>query len=168
MRESGIEKTGVAEVMKAADMTHGGFYRHFASKDALVAEAIRHAADQTIGRFDGLAGEELRAELRGYLATYLSTGHVANPGIGCPIAATAEEGARADGDIRKVYAEMTRRLHGAFVRALEDRVGDPEGEAWRMVATIVGAVTVARTLDDLDAVRVVLKSAASAARIPEG
>ena len=79
IREGGIVGTGVAEVMKAADMTHGGFYRHFASKDALVAEAVQQAADETLGRLDDLTGEDLRSAVRSYLSDYLSSDTCPNP-----------------------------------------------------------------------------------------
>ena len=133
IREGGVAAMGVAEVMKAADMTHGGFYRHFPSKDALVAAAVRQAADDMLSRLDDLSGEELRSAVRSYLSDYLSLGHVAHPEIGCPIAATAGEGARAGEDIRAVYAATVQRMHAALSRGLDGAVADPAGEAWRIV-----------------------------------
>ena len=166
IREGGIVGTGVAEVMEAAGMTHGGFYRHFASKDALVAEAVQQAADETLGRLDDLTGEDLRTAVRSYLSDYLSIGHVSQSGRGCLLAATAEEGARAEDRIRDVYSATTRRMHDTLARALDGRTSDPGGDAWRIVSAVVGAVTLARTLDNRDEIEAILASAARLAQIP--
>ena len=89
-RERGIEATSVADVMKAAGLTHGGFYKHFPSKQALVAEAFRRAAEGLLSGAEAEAapGRPARAEPRArYVARYLSGEHVSDAGHGCPIAA---------------------------------------------------------------------------------
>ncbi len=158
-RENGIAETGVAEVMKTAGMTHGGFYRHFASKEALVSEAVSSAVGQTIGRLDQLEGKELRDAVQSYLSAYLSIGHVQSPGLGCPIAATGDEGARSQLDIRHVYSAAINRLQASLRTALEERADNPETTAWQIVSQIVGAVTVARLLDDPTQIDAVLRAA---------
>ena len=88
LRERGIEGLSVADLMQAAGLTHGGFYRHFASKDAFVCEATDAAFGGVAGMRnaaapDSSAGEQLAA----FSDFYLSQAHCGEPGIGCPIAA---------------------------------------------------------------------------------
>lgn len=82
-RERGLHGVGVAEIMAAAGLTHGGFYGHFTSKDALAVEA-----------FDAALGEEHRGKLDALIANYLSLGHINAPAKGCPLAALANDVAR--------------------------------------------------------------------------
>ena len=87
-REHGVVATGLADLMNAAGLTHGGFYKHFVSKDQLVAEAFAEALDALIRRLTD-AGP-------GATATYLSDWHRDNPGEGCPLSAIGSELARCD------------------------------------------------------------------------
>jgi len=93
-REKGIAATGLAELMKAAGLTHGGFYKHFASKDQLVAEATAAAVDSLL--------KEMAAHptFKSALAAYLSTRHRDNPASGCPLAALGDELARSGKEAR--------------------------------------------------------------------
>src|SRR5258707_8674779 len=83
-RKNGIVATGLNDLMRAAGLTHGGFYKHFASKDQLVAEACAEAL-KTILEMLAAAASEKGA------AAYLSTGHRDNPATGCPLSATGSE-----------------------------------------------------------------------------
>ena len=93
MRERGIEATSVSDVMADAGMTNGGFYKHFDSKDALVTAALRAAFDDMIAIMD--ARLDAPDVLPAYQDFYLSKGHVAAPGAGCPVAALSGDVARA-------------------------------------------------------------------------
>ena len=73
VRESGTEEPGVAEIMRAAGLTHGGFYKHFASRDDLIAEAVEHALTESEPRFAALAGAE--DPLAAFADAYVSTAH---------------------------------------------------------------------------------------------
>ena len=99
-REKGIVATGLADLMKAAGLTHGGFYKHFASKDQLVAEATVAALDSII--------EELAAQptVNSAVAAYLSTRHRDSPASGCPLAALG--GGNLPGPTRG-HAQQRRR-----------------------------------------------------------
>src|SRR3954462_15582531 len=95
-REKGIVATGLADLMKAAGMTHGGFYKHFESKDQLIAEACAE-----VGR--GLSGKAGANTGKGSAGSpYLSAGHRDNPAVGCPLAALGPELARCDEKTRTV------------------------------------------------------------------
>src|SRR5580693_7777229 len=91
-RKNGIVASGLNDLMKAAGLTHGGFYKHFESKDQLVTEACMEAVDTAIReRLAAAASEEA-----GAAAAYLSTGHRDNPASGCPLSAIGSELGRSD------------------------------------------------------------------------
>src|SRR5262249_55163595 len=100
-RQHGIVATGLADLMSAAGLTHGGFYRHFASKDQLVAEARPAALAATTDKFAATASREPgRRGLEAVVCKYLSTVHRDNRREGCPLAALGSELARADTQTR--------------------------------------------------------------------
>jgi len=139
-REKGIAATGLAELMKAAGLTHGGFYKHFASKDQLVAEATAAAVDSLL--------EEMAAHptFKSAVAAYLSTRHRDNPASGCPLAALGDELARSG---REARAAAT----AGFMRLVDTLAGDAGTAAARRrtlvaAATMIGAVTMSRLVTD--------------------
>ncbi|CAN7506846.1 TetR/AcrR family transcriptional regulator [Caulobacter sp. LjRoot300] len=146
-REKGFDAVSVAEVMKAAGLTHGGFYGHFDSKDDLVARAIAHIFTvQEAGQGGGGQGG---GELAGYLNAYLSPWHRDRIGEGCPTAALVA-------DIRRQAAAARTAMTDGF-RSQIDRVaaalpaGDPAQARRQAVGTwaaMVGAVVLARAIDD--------------------
>ncbi len=147
MRERGIEATSVADVMQAAGLTHGGFYKHFPSKRALVAEAFRHAAEALLGEAEAAPGGPARAEARArYVARYLSGQHMRDAGHGCPIAALGADLARDEGAAR---SEATRALERMAAILGPDTPGkDDSGLA--LTALLVGTVTLARLAEKPD------------------
>jgi TetR/AcrR family transcriptional repressor of nem operon len=139
-REHGFEAVTVAEIMQAAGLTHGGFYRHFTSKDALFAGALG----------DVLAkGPEPSGDLAAYAENYLSAGHRDNRAGGCPTAALAAETARLAGSAR---TEMTNGLKRQIERL--SRIAPGENAARKRQAAIggwaamVGAMILSRVSDD--------------------
>src|SRR6516164_5547214 len=94
-RKNGIVATGLNDLMKAAGLTHGGFYKHFESKDQLVAEATTAALDALL---EGMAAHPT---LNAAVAAYLSTRHRDNPASGCPLAGIGSELARSDREVRE-------------------------------------------------------------------
>lgn len=139
-REKGFDTVGVAEVMKAAGFTHGGFYGHFSSKDDLVAETVAHVLSG--GGGDGRG-------MRGYLDAYLSPAHRDNAADGCPTAGLAS-------DIRHQSAEakgaMTSGLRSQIDRISEAlpevNAADRRRVAIGTWAAMVGAMILARATDD--------------------
>src|SRR3954447_7319599 len=103
-REKGIVATGLADLMKAAGMTHGGFYKHFASKDQLVAEAFAQAVEEAFGRM------EAQPTIDAAVAGYLSTRHRGPPASGCPLSAIGSELARTDAATREAATAGFERL----------------------------------------------------------
>ncbi|MGW2331295.1 TetR/AcrR family transcriptional regulator [Streptomyces sp. NPDC001700] len=145
-REQGTHLS-VADLMKAAGLTHGGFYKQFASKDALIGEATAHAFEGlTRQRDDGLEqyGGQREAAQRALIDAYLSTEHRDSPADGCPAAALAADMAREpeDREARRVYTEGV----GDFAEwlATED-TEDTEGEdGLTRLCTMLGALVLAR------------------------
>ncbi|MEV4682964.1 TetR/AcrR family transcriptional regulator [Streptomyces kurssanovii] len=143
-REQGTQ-VSVADLMQAAGLTHGGFYKHFASKDALVDEATGHAFAE-LGRLHtaGLerhAGQREAAQ-RELIDTYLSVEHRDNAADGCPVAGLAADMARASGhhEAHRVYAEG--------VRAFADALATEDQDGITRLCTMLGALVLARATKD--------------------
>ena len=140
-RERGIEATSVADVMKAAGLTHGGFYRHFASKEALVAAAFSHAVDEVLSEVEAApSGPDQASALDHYIARYLSAEHVADRGQGCPLAAMGAEIARLDGAAEAEASDAVERM--ARLLAADEPGATDKGVA--TMALLLGTVTLAR------------------------
>jgi len=140
-RERGFDSVTVAEVMKAAGLTHGGFYGYFRSKDELIAEAVAGAMTRTT---TGPLGE-----LATYAAEYLSRSHRDDLADGCPTAALAAETMRQTGGAR---AEMTTGLKQQIERFSRVAPGENTAQKRRTAigswAAMVGAMILARASDD--------------------
>ena len=150
-REHGLAGVGVAEVTRGAGLTHGGLYRHFASKDALVREACARAFDWSIrpleeeGQGDDPAARMVRA--------YLSPRHRDSPGEGCPVAALAVDVARAGGADSDLSAVFAQGVEGNITRFARMAGGLADGEtpsaaqraeAIATLGAMVGALVLAR------------------------
>lgn len=142
-REKGIEGTGLAEIMQDAGMTHGGFYKHFADKGALVLAALEEAFASVLGS-DAAGNKGMSAY--DFRALYLSRGHRDSPGLGCPIAALGSEVARSDSATRRVMTEGVE----ARIALLQGRSGGSDisrAEAIRELAAMVGGIVMARAVE---------------------
>jgi TetR/AcrR family transcriptional repressor of nem operon len=170
IREKGPERVTVPEVMASAGLTHGGFYRHFASKDDLLAQALAAAFTERRAAMDKIADEPTAPDARSardaFLAMYLSEPHRDHPADGCPAAAVAADAARAEpgSPLRTAFtagvrdlAEGLHRLNGGSERSARDAgAGDrPLAE----LALLVGAVLLARASDDATLSRALLDEA---------
>ncbi|MEZ4409293.1 MAG: helix-turn-helix domain-containing protein [Polyangiales bacterium] len=143
LRRGGLDGVSVPALMRGAGLTHGGFYAHFESRDALVAEAVALAASQTSGVF------ERAADLAASLDRYLSMGHVAHPEEGCVIAALGADGARAEGAPRRAFSEAAKGLlRHVYARRTGRRDGALDDASLALAAAMVGAVVLARLVDD--------------------
>jgi TetR/AcrR family transcriptional regulator, transcriptional repressor for nem operon len=161
IRRDGIDSLAVAELMKEAGLTHGGFYRHFDSREHLVAEAARRALSQ--GSAWMIAAGKLGGQ-RGYTALvdgYLSPWHRDHPESGCGVAGVAADVARASGSARGIYTRQVQEC----LTVLADLIDDPdrqagEREAVHTLSVLVGAISIARAVDDPDLSRQILANAA--------
>ena len=149
LRERGIDGLSVVDLMQAAGLTHGGFYRHFSSKDALVAEATTAAFASIADRIEGaITTRGPRAALQDYVADYLSPEHIARPGVGCPIAAYGTDVARQGAVVREAYAKGLERICSAIASCFADPPAQNRRRAREIVSTMVGSVVTARATGD--------------------
>jgi len=149
IRRGGYAGVGVAEVMKEAGLTHGGFYAHFASREAMLAEGVLHAGRESAERLlqrVGHSRERGVSALRALLESYLSDAHLAAPESGCVVAALAAEMPR--------QAPALRMASRARVLALLDSVqqtlpvsAQAAAQAAAITSAMVGALQLARVLD---------------------
>jgi TetR/AcrR family transcriptional repressor of nem operon len=153
LRRDGLTGVSIPALMKKAGLTHGGFYSHFGSRDELVAEAVRTAADET-----GAAVLSKEAgDLQATLASYLSMDHAQHPERGCVLAALGTEGRRQAAPVRRAFAYAARGFIDLIAQKLEP--GAPADEALRLSSQLVGAVVLARLVDDPDLAARVLEAA---------
>ena len=149
IREDGIAALGVADCMRSAGLTHGAFYGHFDSRDALIVEALEYAVEQSRKRIEalrtGAGGAKAKEPLRAIAETFLSERHIKNPGSGCALCALAGEARHASPEVRD---RLTAYVHTLASQIAEALAGHSESAALGIVATIVGAVTLARAVDD--------------------
>jgi TetR/AcrR family transcriptional repressor of nem operon len=150
IRAKGPDGVAVAGVMARAGLTHGGFYAHFASKDALVEAALDTMFTSAGWRADRLADEEdPRMVLADYLAFYLSTGHRDTRERGCPLPSLSGDFARTESVGRTRFGKGMAGLSGRLATVLARLdVTDPRAEANALLAQLVGAVALARATDD--------------------
>jgi len=146
-RERGFAGISVAEVMKAAGLTHGAFYAHFDSKEALAAEAVARAFAQSDAQIDArVAGA--KDPKKAFLDGYLSTAHRDRPGFGCAMAALGPESAR-DPVLRGAFTEnIRRRIAGMAGRFRWKNRKPPRQNALHLLSAAVGALILARLVDD--------------------
>ena len=121
-RERGLTGVGVADITRDAGLTHGGLYRHFESKDALVREACARAFDWSIAPLDG---HTPNANVADRIRSYLSPQHRDAPGSGCPVAALAVDAARAGPELSAVFAAGIERNIQRFTQLLVDTAAPP-------------------------------------------
>lgn len=146
-REKGLRGVGVAEITRGAGLTHGGLYRHFASKDALAREACLRAFEWTITPLDGLEQDgnaPATAKLQAMVDSYLSVHHRDHPGEGCPAAALATDAARAGPEMSEVFAQGVERNIQRFMRVLDGQPEERRAQTIVMLSSMVGALALAR------------------------
>lgn len=165
-RERGINSVSVVDVMHAAGMTHGGFYKHFASKDQLVSEAVTSAFDTIISEIDREAETMgLPVAIGRYVDRYVSKWHLDNAGYGCPVAALGGEIAREGHAVKMAY--------DAGIEGIRDRVAagafgqdlDAQERAIMLLMTLTGTVVTARATQNLELRRNILAAGVQSARL---
>src|SRR5437879_2646411 len=195
IRKHGYEGVGVADVMKEAGLTHGGFYAHFESRDALLAAAAdQEGAESSEHLTRAIAAAKPGQELMALVDAYLSDGHVAAPEKGCAIAAAGTEvprqhaggkwAARERGCAMAAAGTEVPRQNADVRRAANRRIKDiiglverqlPEGgrsaghdKAMGIAATLVGSVVLARAVDDAQLSKRIRKAARELVRTAVG
>jgi len=150
VRAEGLNGAAVAAVMRDTGLTHGGFYKHFRSKDDLLLESLRQAFEEVVALLVE-AAEQARPESawKAIVKTYLSAEHCNHPERGCPLAALASELARSGKEMKsQILAEMTN-YKDQMLRFMPGRRAVDKERAFTVIfSTMVGAVEIARMMPD--------------------
>lgn len=149
IRENGIEGLNITAAMQAAGLTHGGFYRHFTDKNALVCAAITAAFQQFEQAIIDDANRVPPAQtLSRFVDRYLSEPHLNNPAKGCPVAALGGEIARQDAPVQQAFQAGVARLTALLDQLLAGCETARLQDGTALLAALVGGVTVAHGAGD--------------------
>jgi TetR/AcrR family transcriptional repressor of nem operon len=169
-REEGLAGIGLADLMKEAGLTVGGFYKHFKSRDALVAEAVGSALGTWKDRLDAAAAGGPPVTYESLIDNYLSEAHRDHPGTGCPVGALAGDIARSDKRIRAVVTRKIREdieLVATLIRGTNEKgKSAARGQAMLTYCALVGAIGVARAVSDKQLSREIMKTVARLLKNP--
>ncbi len=164
-RERGFDGIGLKDLMKGAGLTQGAFYKQFASKEDLAAQASRRALETAFNRWSAAIAAKPEDPLGAVLAFYLSMGHREKKMDGCPLVALAADAARQGGEVKasfeagiKAHLEVLGRL------IAETKDSEPKGEAMAVLSLMVGALTLSRVVNDPDLAQAFLTAAAEQIR----
>ena len=161
IRRSGYDGTGVADIMKDAGLTHGGFYAHFASREAMLAEAADHAGSEAVTLMERVAADVPPGQaLPAMMQAYLSEEHVKSIETGCATAALGSEMPRQAPEVRRASTRRIKEMIDLVARQLPDW-GQPSAHdrALVTVSTMVGTLVLARAVDDPRLSRALRKAA---------
>ncbi len=166
-RERGVEGVGVDEIMHRAGLTHGGFYAHFDSKAALLAEACADAFGEAMANLDRISLQPTGAKLaRLLIDSYLSRHHRDNPGSGCLIVAVGADMARLNGAGRSAYSRGFEHHLDRLCASLRLSPNPTENRdrVTHLMSALVGALLFARAVEDSERSAGLLESARCALR----
>jgi len=153
-REKGVDGIAVADLMKAAGLTHGGFYNHFESKEELAAAAFKTAFDATVARLErqaAKAGVEGRDEVFAhYVERYLARSTRDAPGTSCPIATLGTDAARHGPELKAQFADGLRNYIESFTKIVPADGNDQRSHAIAVLAMLIGALTLSRACVGVD------------------
>jgi TetR/AcrR family transcriptional regulator, transcriptional repressor for nem operon len=150
IRRSGYDGTGVADLMKEAGLTHGGFYSHFASREAMLTEAANQACAESRANISSVMADAAPDQaLVSMIEAYLSAEHVTNVESGCPLAALASETVRQAPEVRRITTRHIKEMVDMVARQSPDW-GQPGAHERALVglSTMVGALLLARAVDE--------------------
>jgi len=164
-RERGFDGIGVKDLMEGAGLTQGAFYKQFASKDDLVAQASRRALESAADRWSAAVAASPEDPLGAVIDFYLSTGHREERMDGCPVVALGSDAARQGTEVKASFEAGVRD----YLEMLAPWVGEPDGEeaggqAMAILSTMVGAVVLSRAVNDPDLAKALLAAAADQVR----
>jgi TetR/AcrR family transcriptional regulator, transcriptional repressor for nem operon len=160
LREKGAHGIGVADLMKDAGLTHGGFYAHFDSRESLVIEAVTHAMDRSTEHWrkqsEGVAADK---RLSAIVNGYLSPVHRDNPGQGCAVPALASDMSRESAKTRRAFAGRMQQMIEMLAKQFHDM--PPKAarkQATAALATMMGTLVMARVAGSGEFSEEILKS----------
>ena len=151
LRKKGLNGPTVAALMKASGLTHGGFYKHFSSRDDLVVEAIEESLRElTRTLIDAAERSGSRAPWKSIIKTYLSLERCDGADRGCPIAALAPDIARTPSAMKGRMSAAILKFREALIPFMPGQTSEEKGSNFLMIMTsMVGAIVIARTMPEL-------------------
>ena len=144
-RERGFDGIGLKDLMKGAGLTQGAFYKQFASKEDLAAQASRRALESAFNRWSAATAAKPEDPLGAVMAFYLSMGHREEKMDGCPIVALGSDAARQGSDVKASFEAGIKAHLEVLGRLIAETNGsEPKGKAMAILSTMVGALTLSR------------------------
>jgi TetR/AcrR family transcriptional regulator, transcriptional repressor for nem operon len=164
-RQHGFDGIGLKDLMKGAGLTQGAFYKQFASKEDLAAQASGRALESASERWSAAAAKNSKDPLGTVIAFYLSGAHREERMDGCPIVALGSDAARQGIEVKASFEAGIK----AHLEVLSRMVAGPEGKeakgrAMAILSTMVGAMTLSRMVNDPELAHAFLKSATKQVR----
>jgi TetR/AcrR family transcriptional regulator, transcriptional repressor for nem operon len=150
IRRSGYDGTGVADIMKEAGLTHGGFYAHFESRTALLAEAGDRAGAEGVAAAARVAAAAPPGQaIEAIMQAYLSQQHIDSMENGCPVCALGSEMPRQAPEVRRAATIHIKEMIDLIARQLPNW-GEPQAheQAMVLVSSLIGTTMLARAVDD--------------------
>ncbi|SMF51270.1 transcriptional regulator, TetR family [Tistlia consotensis] len=164
-REHGFDGIGLKDLMKGAGLTQGAFYKQFASKEDLAAQASRRALESATSRWAAAAAANPDDPLGAVIAFYLSPEHREEKMDGCPIVALGSDAARQSADVKASFEAGIKAHLEVLDRLIAGTDGKaPKGKAMAIASTMVGAMTLSRIVSDPDLAQAFLDAAAEQVR----
>jgi TetR/AcrR family transcriptional repressor of nem operon len=164
-RERGFDGIGLKDLMKAAGLTQGAFYKQFASKEDLAVEASRRALEGASRRWSDAAAKNPDDPLGAVIAFYLSGDHREEKMDGCPIVALGADAARQGSDVKAAFETGITAHLEVLGRFISETGGEASsGKAMAILSTMVGAVTLSRVVNDPDLAQALLDAAVEQVR----
>ena len=164
-RERGFDGIGLKDLMKGAGLTQGAFYKQFASKEDLAAQASRRALESASRRWSAAAAANPQDPLGAVIAFYLSMEHCAERMDGCPIVALGSDAARQGVDVKASFEAGIRDYLKMLSRMIAETGGEkPKGKAMAILSTMVGALMLSRVVNDPDLAQAFLDTATEQVR----
>ena len=164
-REHGFDGIGLKDLMEGAGLTQGAFYKQFASKEDLAAQASRRALESVSSRWSAAAAANPKDPLSAVVAIFLSTDHRAERMDGCPIVALGSDAARQGSEVKASFEAGIKDHLEILSRLIAETNGkNPKGKAMAILSTMVGALMLSRVVNDPDLAQSLLKAAAKQVR----
>jgi TetR/AcrR family transcriptional repressor of nem operon len=164
-REHGFDGIGLKDLMKGAGLTQGAFYKQFASKEDLAAQAAKRAMESASRRWSAAAEADPQNPLAAVIAFYLSMDHRGERMDGCPVVALGSDAARQGIDVKASFEAGIKAYLEVLGRMIAETGGeDTKGMAMAILSTMVGALTVSRAVNDPDLAQAFLDAAAQQVR----
>jgi len=164
-RSRGFDGIGLKDLMEGAGLTQGGFYKQFASKEDLAAQASKRALESASLRWSTAIAENPEDPLGAVIAFYLSTEHREERMDGCPVVALGSDAARQGRDVKASFEAGIKAYLETLGRLIAGTDGEKSsGKAMAILSTMVGALTLSRAVNDPDLARAILDAAVKQVR----